>query len=80
MADQDLKIQSIDEKEIMTVGKEQIMGPARFEAKNLSPQLPKTAPPGLQQEAKSPEDIRRKIEAQKYQSSGGKASFSAKDL
>jgi len=54
-------------------------GRARFEARNLSRQLPEVS-----QEkdalARSPEEIRRKLEARKNQTSGGRASFTAKDL
>ena len=49
---------------------------ARFEARNLSRQLPEGTP----QTAQSPEEIRRKLEARKYETSGGRASFKAKDL
>lgn len=80
MADQDLKMLSIAEKENTPISDELKTGPAKFEAKNLTLKLPKMPPPELQHEAKSPEDIRRKIEAQKYRNSGGRADFTAKDL
>ena len=52
------------------------VGRARFEAKNLSRQLPESTP----QTAQSPEEIKRKLEARKYETSGARASFTAKDL
>ena len=57
---------------------------ARFEARNLSRQISEVTPQPKRQEeeaiAQSPEEIRRKLEARKNQTSGGRASFTAKDL
>ena len=55
---------------------EQEVGRARFESRNLSRQLPESTP----QTAQSPEEIRRKLEARKYETSGGRANFTSRDL
>ena len=77
MAGSDTKIKSVVEKEITVTN-----GRARFEARNLTRQ-PEVTPQPKQPEnealAQSPEEIRRKLEARKYETSGGKASFTAKD-
>ena len=52
------------------------VGRARFKARNLSRQLHESTP----QTAQSPEEIKRKLEARKYETSGARASFTAKDL
>ncbi len=79
MAIPSVKIQSIVDKEITVIN-----GPASFGAKNLSGQLPEVTPQPKQQEkeslAQSPEEIRRKLKARKYQPTGVRASFTAKDL
>ena len=78
MADPEVKIQSTVDEEITVTS-----GRAKFEAKNLSPQYEITPQPKQQEKtalAQSPEEIKRKLEARKYRTSGGKASFTAKDL
>jgi len=68
-------VSKIELDKITVIEHGQKVGRARFEARNLR-QLPEGTP----QTAQSPEEIKRKLEARKYQASGGRASFTAKDL
>ena len=54
-------------------GERRTMPRASFESRNLSSQEKDAL-------ARSPEEIRRKLEARKNQTSGGRASFTAKDI
>ena len=76
MAGLDTKIKFEADKEITVTN-----GRTRFESTDLSRQ-PEVTPKQQENEAlaRSPEEIRRKLKARNYKNSGGKASFTAKDL
>ena len=81
----DIKIQPIVENEITVTENEPttvLNGRARFEARELSHQMLEVTPQQQEKEARAqtPEEIRRKLEAQKNQTSCGRASFTARDL